>query len=392
MIYKKYYMSLTDKINQYAQQEFGTQTEVNAPAAEMAQETIAPPVQVSEPIEPSIIQANTSTEPIEPAAATIPQTPDYNTILDEMSGGVFKSVDDFKAALPKIGEYDTLASQKAELEAKLNGLIEPANDYVKRLNDFVKSGASADQIRNFQRVNQIGDPTQLAPIEAKVTKLVMVDGYSEEIARKMVELDFPINDENLEPTEKLILEERLRVEAAKDAKELNKFIAEASTIDTSAQQAQEAQRLQAIAEEAQFTNHVQSLAPQIAQTITGLGEIALIENEGEEAIKFNVEYPQEFRATLPEKMAAYFMGTKSEINQETIAEAQGYIAASYLAENFPTIAKHIAKQVEATTWEKAVNKYENRSGLPQAKEPVGVENQQKELSEFLQRVAGGNKR
>jgi len=393
-------MSLTDKINEYARQEFGTTEPTSGvtngeqtPVAEMAQGAVEPEAQpVADTAETTTTAATeTQTQPIIPAAATTSQAPDYNTILDEMSGGVFKSVDDFKAALPKIGEYDSLATQKAELEAKLQA--DPfANDYVKKLNDFVKSGASQDQINNFQRVNQIGDPTQLSPIEAKVTKMVMVDGYSEAIARQIVETDFPISEYEDGSTEKLILEEKLRVSAANDAKELTKFIADATKVDTTAQQAQETQRLEAIAQEAQYTNHVKTLAPQIAQTITGLGEISLIEKEGEESIKFNVEYPNEFRNTIPEKISNYFLETGSEVNADNITEAQRYIAANYLAENFTTIAKNIANQVEAKIWEKAVNKYENRSGLPPAQEPVGVENQQKELSDFMNRVAGVGKR
>lgn len=379
----------------YASTQFGTPVDDKPAEAAMADVTTDtatdPPAAMADDLTNQEAPVEQSTE-AQPAASPepTPVVPDYNTILDEISGGAFKDVESFKSALPKISEYDTLKAAKEELEAKVN--IKPfANEYVEKLNELIKSGAGEDQIKNFQKISQV-DFDKLSPIDAKVANMVK-DGYSEAIARKIVEQEYPIEDFEEGSDERLILEEKLRISSKADFEALQSYKAEMSKVevDTSAQELAETKRLAELAQTEQHKQLVNQAVPKIAETFTGLGELNLSGNvkEGEEPMKLGFDFAPEFKAEIPQMLTNYFLDGKTEMTNETVAEAYGYIRAEYLNKNIESIAQSIAKHVESVTWEKAVNKYENRSGLPQQQENVNTDNTQAEYSSFLQKVANG---
>src|SRR6478736_1492489 len=128
---------ITNEMIDYASKQFSTPTEeppVNTEIVETVNSSTEQPTEEST----EIVQ-NTST----PEAPTqqITEQPDYGKIFDEISGGLFKDVDSFKAALPKFQAYDSLQSKALQLEEKSKE--NPfANDFTKVLNEMVKSGKS----------------------------------------------------------------------------------------------------------------------------------------------------------------------------------------------------------------------------------------------------------
>lgn len=381
-----------NNVLEYASAQFGTQETTQPAETEMGNANEATSTEANQT--PEMGQEAQQSESTQNAtiATETPSEPDYNNWLKEQTGGTLTDVEALKSILPKVSEYDALLSQKAELEQKLN--VKPfQNEFVEKLNDFYKSGASEDQIKNFIKVSSI-DLDKLSPVDVKVAAMVK-DGYKEDIAKAIVEQEFPIDSYEEGSTERIILEEKLRVSSQKDLETLKQYKADISKIDNPLEQlkAQEEQkRLEGIAQEEQYKQQVSQVVPKIAEVFTGLGEVVIKPGkDGEsEPMKMSFDYSQDFKSKVPDMINSYFLDTKAPINEQSVAEAREYINAHYLATNIESILQANTRHVESITWEKAVNKYENRSGLPQESTNVTVDNTQAEQASFLQRVARGS--
>lgn len=336
--------------------------------------------------EPVIASANSGME--QPPASeqnnppvSEPQLPDYNKYVEEITGGQFKDIEAFKQALPRLTEYETLTKERDEFKAKAE--VNPyASDYVKILNELVAKGATPDQLNNFQKINSVGDINTLSPIDAKVAKLVLIDGYKESVARKMVDRDYPVGDYEDGTDEKEILEEKLRVDSNSDKSALAQYKVETSTIKNP----QEDLQLQTLAQRAQHENYVKAEVPKIAGQINGMGELAFTIKDAKEPIKMKFDYPNEFKAQIAPKLQEYFMDGQTPITNETVVQAFKTINAAYLDENFPTLSQRIFDTAYNKAWEDATNKYENRSGLPQSPEIQVTPNSNADHAKFLREV------
>lgn len=367
-------------IMEYAAQKYAPVNSETTPATEIVPETTTE-VTAEAPVSTEIVETTTTSEPVIPAAEA--PVVDYSKFLSEQSEGLFMDVDSFKAALPKIKEYDTLLSSKTELEEKLK--VDPfANDYVKTLNEMVRSGKTADEIENFTKISRL-DLDQISATEAKV--MVMVKGgYSEAIARQIVDQEYPLDDYPEDSTERLILEEKLRVSSIEDRRILKEYKKDLTTIDNSAQQLAETNRLQGIAKAEEHKNQVKQLSPKIAESIAGLGEKNLNGKEGDDAVKLNFDFNADYKASLAEKVESFFLDSQMEVTNENVALAARYIKADYLESNFDQIAQSIFKHAEAITEERMVNKYENRTGLPPESTNVVVDTSKQEYNDFLNKM------
>lgn len=388
----------TTPMMEYAAQKYApvsteTTTETEIVPETTSEETTAAPVS-TEIVETTTTLETTDATP--PSSTETPVVVDYSEFLAKESEGLFTDVDSFKAALPKIKQYDTkvteyeaLLATKTELEEKVKTMITPANDYAKTLNEMLLAGKTADEIENFTKISRL-DLDQISAIDAKVMVMVK-NGYSESIARDIVESEFPIEDYEVDSKERLILEEKLRVSSLEDRNILKAYKKDLTTIDNSAQvQAQEQAeqlRLQGIAKAEEHKTTVKQQVPKIAETIMGLGEKVLNGKEGDEAVKLNFDYNAEYKAEIPAKVESFFLDAQMEVTPENIALVERYIKADYLERNFDQIAQSIFKHAEAITTEKMVNKYENRTGLPPESTNVVVDTSKQEYNDFLNRIA-----
>jgi len=375
--------SIDDKlIGSISQPVAQEQAPVNNEAPEMVAPTNEVQTNTPAPEMGSVPQPEVTPAPTPEIAAPAPI--DYNKIVAELTSGSFTDAEAFKQALPKLKEYDALNIAKADLEKKLND-NSFANDYVKTFNDLVKSGATPDQLKSFQQINLIGDLKDLSAIDAKVAKLVLIDGYRESVAKKMVERDYPLDDYEEGTDEREILQEKLRVESNSDRQSLEKYKSDLTKVDNSAQ---ENQRLQQLAAVEQHKSLVNQYVPQIAAKVNGMGELEFKPKEGD-AVKIKFDYPDDFKSTIQERLSAFFMDGNTPVTNENVEVALKHINAVYLDEQFPKIAQKIWADAENATWEKAVNKYENRSGLPTTPEILAPNNSQAEYNNFLRTTVLG---
>lgn len=383
----------TQEILDYAAKQFGSQPQEEAAMAapvidEQLNETpLAAMADAEKELTPEVrVKDKPEIQPEVTHTATVAIEPDYNKWLEEKSGGLFKDEDSFKQSLPKISEYETLVQQKADLE---KNQIKYANGFVKELNELAQSGASKDQLKAFVKLNEAGELSELSPLDAKVAKLVLVDGYSEVVARKKVERDFPLDELEEGTDERQILEDELRVSSKGDLEALNKYKTQLTTVENPEKEAQEQQRLQQIALSEQHKLIVKQEAPKIASTINGLGNINLNGKEGDDAVTLDMPFAEDYKAKVQAMAENYFMDNNEPITQDGINNFQLYAKASYLAENFDRIAKSIYTHAESIVTERVVNKYENRSGLAPQVEPQVEVNKQEQYQSFLERVANG---
>jgi hypothetical protein len=368
-------MALEEQIMDYATQKFSTETPEQTPPAEIVADTPESPAE-QPPAEIATVIPETQTPTI-----------DHGKIFTEVLGEE-TDVETVKSIYQKGKEYDTVLTQKAELEEKLKS-SEPVNEYVKTINDMIKSGKSMEEIDNFHKLSKV-DVATLSPIEAKV--MVMVKkGYNEEIARDIVKEEYPLEEYEEGTPERRRIEEKLRVSSEEDKKELAAWKKEVSHIDTTASEQAEQQRLEGIAREQDRIKLIKGQAPAIAEKFTGLGERVLNGKEGDEAIKLNFDYAPEYKAELPARIENFFKDANLEVNEDNIAQAERYVRADYLEKNIDTIMQDVFKHAVSLTEERMVQKYENRSGLPPDATVIPQDNIIQQKSDFLTRIANGQR-
>lgn len=350
-----------------------------------------------QPITPAvnteIVTPQPKQEPITPAAQATPATPeppDYNKYIEELTGGQFKDADTLKQVLPRLSAYDTLVQERDTITQerdtfKAKAEADPfADEFVKKLDGLKRSGATPDQVKNYFRINEVGDIGTLSATDARVAKLVLVDGYKENIAKKMVEKEYPIADYEEGSDDREIIEERLRVDANNDRVALDKYKAQVATIANPNQDTQ----LQQVAVRQQHETFVKSQVPKIAEKIQGMGEIAFKDDKGNELAKLKFDYPADYKSQIAPKLEQYFMDGQTPINNETVQEAYRTVNAAYLDEHFPALAQRVWDSAYAKGIEMATNKYENRSGLPKGEEPVVNKDEKTAYNKFLKGLVG----
>lgn len=387
-------MSENNTVMDYAAQRFAPeQTTEQTTETAIVTDTTAETT-TDAPASTEIVDTTQTNETHTPTETSTETVVDYAKFLTENSEGLFTDVESFKSALPKIkeydekiGAYDTILKEKTELEEKLK--VDPfVNEFTKTLDSMIRAGKSADEIENFTKISRL-DIDQISATDAKVMVMVK-NGYSEAIARQIVEKDFPLDDYEEGSTERSILEEQLRVSSLQDKQILKDYKKELTAVDNSAQEQANAQLEQnRLAEIAKNNAHIQAVkqtVPKIADTIVGLGEINLNGKEGEEAVKLNFDFNADFKANLPKALESFFLDGQMEVNEENIALAKGYLEADYLQKNKEAIFQSIYKHADALATERTVNKYENRTGLPAETLPANTSNIDKERADFLQNM------
>lgn len=335
------------------------------PAAEAVIET--PPVNQ----EPPAQQQTPNTPPpadAKPVDAPPAATPDYNTFLDKMSEGLIKDEDSFKAALPQIKEYGTLKKERDELAAKMAQAPVFADDEVRILNELKRSGASKEQIKTFQKINEYGSVSEMSDKDALIAKMVM-DGTKESTAEIKVERMFKLNEEDMDPTEREVLDDDMRV-AAKEAKAgLEQLKAKASEVPVAVPEETELQK------QAKIQAHESAVKPYVRDVMSALPHLGVFSlapaKDGAKEVSYTMPIDDNIKAELGNYVQNYFMDGLVPVTPETTMEAMAYARAEYFRTNAEKVFQDVFHQGYSKATEVLTNKYENRSGLkPQKDNPV----------------------
>lgn len=338
----------------------------------------APEGKQVEPAEQPEAKAETPTEP----------TVDYGKFLEENSGGLFKTVDEFKSALDKVKGYDELQAKIDELENK-NPF---ANDYVAKLNRLYAEGKTQDQIDAFNSLQKLGDISQMDPFEVKVQRLVF-EGYPRATAERQVKsqfgLDINVNEDELTDEElaanKIKLEDAqiaLKISSREDAAFLQQQLARISESDDDKQTRilQEAAAKEAY--EKKLTPFVNQLASSYEQGV----KVPVKTNDIETEYKF--DFDDNFRMDIA-KMAKEFF-TDNPVNDENVRSFKDFANAQYVASKLKTdIIPNAVSHGYALGYKKATEEFENKSGLPTQQDAPLAANPNAELSAQMRKVAMG---
>lgn len=299
-------------------------------------------------------EANTATETIQDA----PKEVNFNEWIAKESGGLFDSTDKFKASLDKFKDYDNKVAKVTELEK--NQL--PDDAFVKTITSMRQNGASKDQITEFIKLNtEYDDFSTMTPEQAKVAKLVLIDGYSKDTAERKVAREFDVSELEEDSDEFRDIKEELRISSREDLKALDSYKAKITTIENT----QEAKHLEQVALKSAHEANVKQSIPSLIDKFTGIGEIELKGTLGKEELTStqNFDYDEDFKGQIPAMLELYFNQEIAPITEERIQEANNYIKATYLTNNWERLLNDAFKSGVALTHEKTENKFVNPKGL-----------------------------
>jgi hypothetical protein len=303
--------------------------------------------------QPAAQQQNAAEQSTE--GATTQSQPDYDKIFNEISGGYFQKKDDFVNSLPKVKEYDSLKQKYDLLEA--SSKVSPfADEEMKMLNDLKKSGASKEQLQNFARVNELGDLAALDPKEAKIMKLVLVDGWKESAAKRMVNEEFDLD--NLEDEDLEFAQEKLRMSAKSDIEALSKFKVSVSSVSSDDSKIHDAAKVR------QIETALTPVLTDFKEKFNSLAELNLKSKNNTETFKYNVSIPAEYKDQLTGDIRRFFVENQLPVTQENWNQALEYARSNYLEKNLPAIAQDMYTSIYNDLEEKIRSQYENTGGLP----------------------------
>lgn len=305
--------------------------------------------------------------------------PDYNKWLEESSGGLFKTVDDFKNSIDKVKNYDTVANEKETIAQerdtfKAKAEQDPfANDLVKQFNDLVKKGGNEHQIDTFLKINKLGELKDVDPYELRVSRMVLVDGVSrataERIVTKEYNLNVDLNDDTLSDQERAELQtqladnkEMLKLASKDDLSKLETYKAKISEPVSIPDPKEENLRQAALA--AEHNKNVKAALPKIVEGIKGIGDVSFGDND-----KLNFDFSEDYQKTIAGKLETYLNHSIEPITPEKMKEAQDYITADYKVSHFEAAVKAAYDHGLNTGREAAANEYNNPGGLHNPSQP-----------------------
>lgn len=285
-------------------------------------------------------------------------TVDYNEWLKNESGGLFDSVDTFKASLDKFKGYDEKIAKIEQLEK--NQL--PEDEFVKQLAKMHSEGATKDQLTQFVKINtEFDDFSTLTPEQRMVAKLVLVDGFSKETAQRTVSKQYDFSDLEEGSDDYIDLKEHQRVASAKDLEALNKYKASISTVANN----EEAKRLEGIALKSAHEANVRQSIPSFLDKFNGIGSLDLDGKVGAHEVKVNLsfDFDEDYKKSIPQKLESFFNEEIAPITPERIEEANNYIKAEYLLNNYQRLLHEAYKTGLAKAAEITDNKYVNNTKI-----------------------------
>lgn len=312
-----------------------------------------------------------------------PAEPDYIGFVKKEFGEDY-DIETLKSHVEKAKSYDEIVKQKEELE---KNQFKPANDYVKTLNSLIETGASKDQLNSFIRLNSYGDLDKMPPLDIKVAKMVLIDNYTEEVARAKVERDYDLSQYDEGDIDRKILEDELRVSSRQDLEALGKYKADLSTIENEAKAVAEKRSLEEKAILTQHQNRLKQDLPELVSRLKPVKELQFGLKDVEEKVDFKIEYDEDFKKQLPSLLEPMFKDNVAPINE---AVAEIFARSVYLEQNIEKISQQIWDKAVSFATEHTDNKYENRSGLPEQKQNPEANVDKNDTYKFMERLAAGS--
>lgn len=363
----------------------------NAAVAPVA-ESVGTTDPAAEPATPVVPEAESGGDTVTPESQPTAdenkvEAPDYGKFLEESSGGLFKSVEDFTSSLDKIKNYDELQAKVKELENK-----NPyANDYVKKLNALYAEGKTQEQIDAFSALSKLGDISSMDPFEVKVQRLIF-DGYPRATAERQVKAQFGLNinlnEDELTPEElsenKIKLEDAqiaLKISSKEDASYLQNQLAKI--------EGSEDKQARLLAEAAAKESYANKLTPFVNQLASSYEKgLSVSTSIGDNKIDYKLDFDDNFRMDIAKQAKEFFLD--NEVNDENIRAFKDFANAQYVASKLQSeILPNAIKHGYSIGYKAASDEFQNTSGLPNQGQAPVASNPDALLKEAQRRAAFG---
>lgn len=280
----------------------------------------------------------------------------FNQLLERFSNGSLKTADDFSSFVTRIGEFDNLSKEVETLRTTVASAPKFADEFEQKRNELKLSGATKDTLKTFEKLNDLGDLSTLDPLEARVMKMVLVDGMGEKIARLKVEKEFPLDstyDEDLE-----IMQEDLRIASKNDLKALSDFKVQISTPVVSDS------KLLDEAGKAALSASLKPVLESFSANFNSLTTLNLGGKEGAPAATLELTLKDTDKSFLTAEINTYMVENNLPVTQENVNEAKGVAIEKFVAANLPRITNDVWKTADAYYTKYYTEKYENIGGKP----------------------------
>lgn len=324
---------------------------------------------------------------VEPPAAAQPQSINYEGI----SGGLIKSVDDITRIS---GEY---ATQKTELDAlRLQVAADPfANDFTKQLNQMFKEGKTKEQISLFYQLTELGDISQMNPLDAMVQAKVLRDGRNSDLARRQIEMKYEITPD-IDPAFKEVIEANMKDDAKADYEYLQSQKKELTT-----PAAAPPETAQNVINVDQLKTQVGEISPRVQEQFKTLGQVNIngkVDKDGKataDAILFDIPIPAEFNAKLPSILNDFFVTNQLPVTKENMEVALDLVNLELFKNHGAQIIQASVNHALAEHETKIRAEYENNGFVKkqaddtlQQKNPLAMT--AKQFDDFAKQYVGGN--
>lgn len=289
------------------------------------------------------------------AAESNSPTAEQLQILDRLSGGKIKSVEDFTSILTKAEQTDVLSGKVKDFESK--AAESPfADEYEAKRNELKKGGATKEQLKAFEHINDLGDLKELDPLEAIINKMILVDGIGPKVARIKAEKEFGLDgkyDEDLE-----VAEEDLRIASKKAIESLSAYRAQIATPNTDRVILDEAGK-QALT--AQLKPHLEK----ISTDFNRLTSVVIPAENGVAESNFDLPLDADSKAFIVGKVKEIMLEEGLQPTTENLQWAQRESVKDYLLVNLDKVVKGALLQQRTQLNKFYSEKYENTGGKPQ---------------------------
>lgn len=276
----------------------------------------APAPVVPEPAEPAEAPAPAPVvEGNEPAAPAEPEpkpndtpSPDIFSHLATISEGAVNTEDDFRSILENSRKAADLESRLTELGAQLESAktANPfANDYIKKLNELVASGADQQRIEVFERINKLGDIKELGTYDALLFDLQRTEGLTRDEAVTLLRSQYKTDPDKFDEEDIAVDKIRMKMDGEKAKERLLQDKASFDTVTPASKDPVETPEQKA-QKQAEFIGKVTPVVQSISQELPSyFKSINVNGKQGADAVSIELPVPADIQKAVSESVLAY---------------------------------------------------------------------------------------
>lgn len=304
-------------------------------------------------------QEPTSEEPN--AEERVSADEEYNRLIGEMSNGLYNSVDDLRnnEVFQKAQEYDDVVEELQSLRDQLNEVEsrEPefVNDFIKNLNEYVKSGGNPEEYVKIQGVNV----EEMDPIDVLKTQMKWDNpDLSDEDVSLLLNEKYKLDEDSFTEEEMRLGKVQMKIDS-KQAREKLREHQHDMSVPSSGQSEEEIQEANDL-RMAEWDDAIVDLTEEF--------ESISIPVNNDLTLNYKVS-PEEKEALENEVYEIIELTGMNMDGKESIQAAKEIMRNRYIINHFNDIAKALGEKARSMTDEEWHKQAHNPSAIPKSDTP-----------------------